>query len=52
MKPERIVLAERLVLVAGFAAIVAALAAVDGRLGLFTAGLLLVVSTSPWRNLR
>jgi hypothetical protein len=52
MKPELIVLAERLVLLAGFAAIVIATSGLDWRLGLFVAGVLLVASTSPWRALR
>jgi hypothetical protein len=50
MKPTRIVLVERLALVAGLVAIVAAAAAVEWRLGLFLAGLVLVVAALDVRR--
>lgn len=52
MKPAYVVLAERTILLIGFVAVVASLAAIDWRLGLFVAGALLIVSTSPWKELR
>jgi hypothetical protein len=52
MRTDLIVLAERLVLLAGFIAIVIAASGLDWRLGLFVAGVLLVISTSPWKDLR
>lgn len=52
MKLRVIVLVERLVLLAGFLAIVVSVGAVDWRLGLFVAGAGLIVSTSPWKDLR
>ncbi len=52
MTPARAVAIERVVLVAGGLCMVAALAAVDPRLGLFLAGVLLVLSAIdvPWRR--
>lgn len=52
MTPTRAVIVERVVLVAGGLCMIAALAAVDPRLGLFLAGILLVLSAIdiPWRR--
>jgi hypothetical protein len=52
MKPEQIALAERVVWVAGFVAVVVALVAVDWRLGALTGGVILMGSTLdiPWRR--
>lgn len=52
MKPERVVLAERLALLVGSIGLVVTVGTVDWRLGLGLASILLIVSTSPWRNLR
>ena len=53
MKPGRLRLAGLVaILGGGFVAVVVALAAVDWRLGLFVGGVLLIVSTSPWKDLR
>ena len=41
---------ERVLLLLGFVCITLALAAVDWRLGLFTAGVILVASTVDWRR--
>ena len=50
MTPTRAVLAERAVLVVGFLFMVAAISAVDWRLGLFLAGLALCGSALDWRR--
>ena len=50
MTPRRVLLIERAVLLLGVICIVAALAAVDWRLGLFVAGLALAASTVDWRR--
>jgi hypothetical protein len=52
MKPERVIVIERLVLLAGFVGLVIVGTAVDWRLGLLVASVLLIVSTSPWRTMR
>lgn len=49
MSPARIVLIERIGLVAGLVAMVAAVASVEWRAGLFLAGLLLTAITSDIR---
>jgi hypothetical protein len=45
VKTEQIILAERIVWLAGFVAIVVAVAAFDWRVGLLVAGLVLIGST-------
>lgn len=50
MKPERAALVEHVVWLVAFLCIVVALAALDWRLGLFTAGVLLAVSNVDWRR--
>lgn len=40
------------ILMIGFASLVIALGAVDWRLGLGVGGALLILATSPWRDLR
>jgi len=52
MRPALAVVIERVVLVVGALLVVAAVATFDWRIGLLVAGLLLVVSTSPWKDLR
>ena len=48
MTPERIVFLGHVVWLVAFLCIVTALAAVDWRLGLFTAGVLLAASNIDW----
>jgi hypothetical protein len=50
MNPTRVVLLERVVWLVAFLCIVVALAAVDWRLGLFSAGVLLAASNVDWRR--
>ena len=50
MTPQRATLVEQAALIVGAALVVAALAAVDWRLGMFTAGLLLCGSAINWRR--
>lgn len=50
MKPERAVIVERLVLLGGFLAMVAAVAAFDWRIGLGLAGILASASALDFRR--
>ena len=50
MSPQRVLHLERVVWLIAFLCIVVALAAVDWRLGLFTAGVLLAASNVDWRR--
>ena len=52
MNARRVLIAERLVLLAGLVAMVAAVTSADWRIGLFFAGLLACVSSIdiPWRR--
>lgn len=52
MKPDQIVLAERLILLVSFVAMSAAVTAFDWRIGLFFAGAFLFASSLdlPWRR--
>jgi hypothetical protein len=50
MTPGRILLVERFLWLVGFAAIVVAVGAFDWRIGLFTAGLVLLGSTIDWKR--
>jgi hypothetical protein len=52
MKPEQVILAERVALIVGSLGLIVTAAAVDWRIGLGLASLFLIVSTSPWRDLR
>jgi hypothetical protein len=50
MTPDRVVLLGQVVWLVAFLCIVASLAAVDWRIGLFAAGVLLAVSNIDWRR--